>query len=80
MMGAAVFYLGSRVPVFSEKREITEFLTSGAKTAAIANKEFLKDLGKIDILYESRISHDEIIVVGHREIKGEQDRASGPQD
>lgn len=66
MMGAAVFYLGSRVPVFSEEREITGFLTAGAKTAAIADKELLKDLGEIDILYESRISHDEMIVVGHR--------------
>jgi len=80
MMGAAVFYLGSRVPVLSEEREVADFLAPGAKTAAIANKEFLKDLADIDILYESRISHDDMVVVGHRETKGEQDRASGPQD
>ena len=80
MMGAAVFYLGSRVPVLSEEREAADFLSLRAKTAAIANKEFLKDLGDIDILYESRISHDDMVVVGHRETKGEQNRASRPQD
>jgi hypothetical protein len=48
--------------------------------AAIADKEFLKDLGQIDILYEFRISHDDMVVVGHRETKGEQDHANRPQD
>lgn len=63
MMGAAVFYLGSRVPMFSEKRQIAEFLSPGAKTAAIANKELLKDLGELDIVHESRIGHDDMVVV-----------------
>lgn len=80
MMGAAVFYLGIRVPVLSEERAIADFLSPGAKTAAIADKKYLKDLADIDILYESRISHDDMVVVGHRETKGEQYRASRPQD
>lgn len=76
MIGAAVFYLGSRVPVLSEKCEIAEFLRSGAKTAAIVKKDYLNDLGDTNILYKSIINKDEMLIVRPIEIKREKDNAS----
>ncbi len=78
MIGAAVYYLGSRVPVLSGKFEIAEFLRSGAKTATIVNKEYLNDLGDTNILYKSIIDKDEMVVVRSIETKREQDNASKP--
>jgi hypothetical protein len=78
MIGAAVFFLGSHVPILHEKRAIAEFLKSGAKTAAIVNKEYLNDLRETNILFKSIISKDEMVLVRAVETKREQDNAIKP--
>lgn len=80
MSGAAVFYLGSRVQVLSDKEDMKRFLSSGSKTAAVANEEQMRNLSDIDILKNFRISHDTIVVTAHKVVNGKQDYVNRPHD
>jgi 4-amino-4-deoxy-L-arabinose transferase-like glycosyltransferase len=80
LSGAAVFYLGGRVPAFAENEDMNKFLSSDEKTAAIVNEADIRNLRDIDVLRSFRIGHDTIVVAAHKIADGEQDHASRPKD